>query len=58
MAVCNRYTSSEQVPIQYGVSSVDYCDCDPDFNVDESAIELNLKNATRQFVEIICSELR
>ncbi|XP_021748896.1 patellin-3-like [Chenopodium quinoa] len=51
-----KYVSPEQVPIQYGGLSVDYCDCNPDFTVDDPATVLNLKTATKQFVEIICSE--
>lgn len=54
---CNRYVSPEQVPIQYGGLSVDYCDCDPDFTVEDLATALNLKTATKQFVEIICNEV-
>lgn len=55
---CHRYVSPEQVPIQYGGLSVDYCDCNPDFTVEDTATVLNLKTATKQFVEIICSEVR
>ncbi|KNA21440.1 hypothetical protein SOVF_043230 [Spinacia oleracea] len=51
-----KYVSPEQVPIQYGGLSVDYCDCNPDFTVEDTATVLNLKTATKQFVEIICSE--
>ncbi|XP_057531848.1 patellin-3-like [Amaranthus tricolor] len=51
-----KYVSPEQVPIQYGGLSVDYCDCDPDFTVEDLVTALNLKTATKQFVEIICNE--
>ncbi|KMT20172.1 hypothetical protein BVRB_1g001820 [Beta vulgaris subsp. vulgaris] len=51
-----KYVSPEQVPIHYGGLSTDYCDCDSEFTVDDPATVLNLKTATKQFVEIICSE--
>ncbi|KAK9713693.1 hypothetical protein RND81_06G045000 [Saponaria officinalis] len=51
-----KYISPEQVPIQYGGLSVDYCDCHPEFTVDDTAIAINLKPTTKQFVEIICNE--
>ncbi|XP_074279572.1 patellin-3 [Silene latifolia] len=51
-----KYISPEQVPIQYGGLSVDYCDCNPEFTVDDTATIINLKPTTKQFVEIICSE--
>lgn len=51
-----KYISPEQVPMQYGGLSVDYCECNPDFTVDDPATEINLKSATKQFVEIICAE--
>lgn len=54
---CDRYVSPEQVPIHYGGLSTDYCDCDSEFTVDDPATVLNLKTATKQFVEIICSEV-
>ena len=43
--------------MQYGGLSVDYCECNPDFTVDDAATEINVKSATKQFVEIICSEV-
>ncbi|KAL9245472.1 hypothetical protein vseg_019119 [Gypsophila vaccaria] len=51
-----KYISPEQVPIQYGGLSVDYCDCNPEFTVDDTATVINLKPTTKQFVEIICLE--
>ncbi|KAH9626405.1 hypothetical protein KSS87_009091, partial [Heliosperma pusillum] len=51
-----KYISPEQVPIQYGGLSVDYCDCNPEFTVDDTATIINIKPTTKQFVEIICSE--
>ena len=53
-----RYISPEHVPIQYGGLSFDYCDCNPEFTVDDTATVSNLKPKTKQFVEIICSEVR
>ncbi|KAL2893501.1 Patellin-3 [Bienertia sinuspersici] len=51
-----KYVSPEQVPIQYGGLSVDYCDCNPEFTIEDSATVLKLNPARKQFVEIICSE--
>ncbi|KAJ8759500.1 hypothetical protein K2173_007113 [Erythroxylum novogranatense] len=51
-----KYISPEQVPIQYGGLSVDYCDCNPEFTVNDPATEINVKPATKQTVEIIIYE--
>ncbi|XP_050212412.1 patellin-3 [Mercurialis annua] len=51
-----KYISAEQVPIQYGGLSVDYCDCNPEFTVADPATELTVKPATKQTVEIIIYE--
>lgn len=54
----NRYVSPEQVPVQYGGLSVDYCDCNPDFTIADPVTELIVKPATKQNVEIIISEVQ
>ncbi|XP_038709300.1 patellin-3-like [Tripterygium wilfordii] len=51
-----KYISPEQVPIQYGGLSVDYCDCNPEFTIADAATEITLKPATKQTVEIIIYE--
>ncbi|OMP00292.1 Cellular retinaldehyde binding/alpha-tocopherol transport [Corchorus capsularis] len=51
-----KYISPEQVPIQYGGLSVDYCDCNPDFSDDDPATELTVKPGTKQTVEITIYE--
>ncbi|XP_048226722.1 patellin-3 isoform X2 [Ricinus communis] len=51
-----KYISAEQVPIQYGGLSVDYCDCNPEFTVADPATEITVKPATKQTVEIIIYE--
>ncbi|KAJ9145936.1 hypothetical protein P3X46_028263 [Hevea brasiliensis] len=51
-----KYISPEQVPIQYGGLSVDYCDCNPEFTVADPATEITVKPATKQTVEIIIYE--
>lgn len=51
-----KYVSPEQVPVQYGGLSVDYCDCNPDFTIADPVTELIVKPATKQNVEIIISE--
>ncbi|XP_050243583.1 patellin-3-like [Quercus robur] len=51
-----KYISPEQVPVQYGGLSVDYCDCNPDFSVSDPATEITVKPATKQTVEIIIYE--
>lgn len=51
-----KYISPEQVPIQYGGLSVDYCECNPEFTVDDPAPEITIKPATKQTVEIIVNE--
>ncbi|WCJ44209.1 Sec14p-like phosphatidylinositol transfer family protein [Euphorbia peplus] len=51
-----KYISAEQVPIQYGGLSVDYCDCNPEFTLADPATEITLKPATKQTVEIIIYE--
>ncbi|KAM3689520.1 hypothetical protein ACB098_09G053900 [Castanea mollissima] len=51
-----KYISPEQVPVQYGGLSVDYCDCNPDFSDSDPATEVTVKPATKQTVEIIVYE--
>ncbi|KAJ9166905.1 hypothetical protein P3X46_021594 [Hevea brasiliensis] len=51
-----KYISPEQVPIQYGGLSVDYCDCNPEFTVADPATEITVKPATKKTVEIIIYE--
>ncbi|CAA0827776.1 Patellin-3 [Striga hermonthica] len=51
-----KYISPEQVPTQYGGLSVDYCECNPEFTVDDPAMEITVKPATKQTVEIIVNE--
>lgn len=52
-----RYISPEQVPVQYGGLSVDPCDCNPDFSLDDAASEITVKPGTKQTVEIIIYEV-
>ncbi|KAI3464328.1 hypothetical protein Pfo_020991 [Paulownia fortunei] len=51
-----KYISPEQVPTQYGGLSVDFCECNPEFIVDDPATEITVKPATKQTVEIIVNE--
>ncbi|KAK4413379.1 Patellin-3 [Sesamum alatum] len=51
-----KYISPEQVPTQYGGLSVDFCECNPEFTVDDPATEITVKPATKQTVEIIVNE--
>ncbi|KAJ6759652.1 PATELLIN-1 [Salix purpurea] len=51
-----KYISPEQVPIQYGGLSVDYCDCNPEFTIADPATDITVKPATKQTVEIIIYE--
>ncbi|KAF3445411.1 hypothetical protein FNV43_RR10587 [Rhamnella rubrinervis] len=51
-----KYISPEQVPIQYGGLSVDYCDCNPEFSISDPVTEVNIKPGTKQTVEIIIYE--
>ncbi|CAG7893367.1 unnamed protein product [Brassica rapa] len=51
-----KYISPEQVPVQYGGLSVDPCDCNPDFSLDDPASEVIVKPGTKQTVEIIIYE--
>lgn len=51
-----KYISPEQVPIQYGGLSVDFCDCNPEFSIDDPATEITVKPATKQTVEIQVNE--
>uniref|UniRef100_A0A1J3J8V2 Patellin-3 n=1 Tax=Noccaea caerulescens TaxID=107243 RepID=A0A1J3J8V2_NOCCA len=51
-----KYISPEQVPVQYGGLSVDPCDCNPDFSLDDQASEVTVKPGTKQTVEIIIYE--
>ncbi|KAL0360027.1 UNVERIFIED_CONTAM: Patellin-3 [Sesamum radiatum] len=50
------YIAPEQVPTQYGGLSVDFCECNPEFTVDDPATEITIKPATKQTVEIIVNE--
>ncbi|XP_038885156.1 LOW QUALITY PROTEIN: patellin-3-like [Benincasa hispida] len=52
----SKYISPEQVPIEYGGLSVDYCDCNPDFDASDQATEVSIKPSTKQTVEIIIYE--
>nr|GEZ72827.1 hypothetical protein [Tanacetum cinerariifolium] len=54
--ISHRYVSPEHVPIQYGGLSVDYCDCNPEFTIDDPAAVVTVKPATKQTVEIIVNE--
>ncbi|KAF9670595.1 hypothetical protein SADUNF_Sadunf13G0085200 [Salix dunnii] len=51
-----KYISPEQVPIQYGGLSVDFCDCNPEFTIADPATDITVKPATKQTVEIIIYE--
>ncbi|MFS7915446.1 putative CRAL-TRIO lipid binding domain, GOLD domain, CRAL/TRIO domain, CRAL/TRIO domain superfamily [Helianthus anomalus] len=51
-----KYVGPEHVPIQYGGLSVDYCDCNPEFTIDDPAAVVTVKPATKQTVEIIVNE--
>ncbi|GAB2271902.1 hypothetical protein Dimus_006730 [Dionaea muscipula] len=51
-----KYISPEQVPIQYGGLCADYCDCNPEFTINDPATEVIIKPTTKQFVEILVSE--
>ncbi|MFS7915437.1 putative CRAL-TRIO lipid binding domain-containing protein [Helianthus anomalus] len=52
-----KYVGPEHVPIQYGGLSVDYCDCNPEFTIDDPAAVVTVKPATKQTVEIIVNEV-
>ncbi|MCE3216129.1 Patellin-3 [Datura stramonium] len=51
-----KYISPEQIPVQYGGLSVDYCECNPEFTFNDPATEIIVKPATKQTVEIIVNE--
>ncbi|WOG97526.1 hypothetical protein DCAR_0416866 [Daucus carota subsp. sativus] len=51
-----KYIAPEQVPIQYGGLSVDFCDCNPTFTNNDPASEITIKPATKQTVEILVNE--
>jgi hypothetical protein len=51
-----KYIEPQQVPIQYGGLSVDLCECNPDFTMDDPASEIVVKPATKQTVEILVYE--
>ncbi|CAM8924428.1 unnamed protein product [Rhodiola kirilowii] len=51
-----KYISPEHVPVQYGGLSVDYCDCNPEFTLDDPVSDVNVKPGTKQIVEIIIYE--
>ncbi|GER42926.1 patellin-5, partial [Striga asiatica] len=48
----SEYILPEQVPIQYGSLRVDYCECEcecnPDFIVDDPAMEITVKPSTEE----------
>ncbi|XP_057468638.1 patellin-3-like [Actinidia eriantha] len=52
-----KYISPEQVPIQYGGLSVDFCDCNPEFSIDDPATVITVRPATKQTVEIQVNEI-
>lgn len=47
-----KYISPEKIPIQYGGLSVDQCECNPEFSMDDPATEITIKPGTKQTVEI------
>ncbi|KAI4332143.1 hypothetical protein L6164_017076 [Bauhinia variegata] len=51
-----KYISPEQVPVQYGGLSVDYCDCNPEFSISDPVTDIPIKPTTKQTVEIIIYE--
>ncbi|KAL2329397.1 hypothetical protein Fmac_022824 [Flemingia macrophylla] len=51
-----KYISPEQVPVQYGGLSVDFCDCNPDFTLSDPVTEIPIKPTTKQTVEIAIYE--
>ncbi|KAM7266607.1 hypothetical protein ACFE04_004504 [Oxalis oulophora] len=51
-----KYISSEQVPVQYGGLSVDYCECNPEFTIADPVTEVIVKPSIKQTVEIIIYE--
>ncbi|CAJ2655339.1 unnamed protein product [Trifolium pratense] len=51
-----KYISPEQVPVQYGGLSVDFCDCNPDFSINDATTEIPVKPTTKQTVEIAIYE--
>ncbi|KAL6512132.1 Patellin-3 [Orobanche gracilis] len=51
-----KYISPEQVPIQYGGLGIDLCECNPEFTLDDPAMEITVKPSTKQTVEIIVNE--
>ncbi|KAL8528335.1 hypothetical protein ACS0TY_005951 [Phlomoides rotata] len=53
----NMYIVPEQVPTQYGGISVDFCECSPEFTIDDPVTEITVKPATKQLVEIIINEV-
>ncbi|TKY68054.1 Patellin-3 protein [Spatholobus suberectus] len=52
----HRYISPEQVPVQYGGLSVDFCDCNPDFTMSDPVTEIPVKPTTKKTVEIAIYE--
>ncbi|XVF63345.1 hypothetical protein PTKIN_Ptkin09bG0080400 [Pterospermum kingtungense] len=51
-----KYIPPEQVPIQYGGMSLDYCDCNPEFSDADPVTEMTVKPGTKQTVEITIYE--
>ncbi|KAK7404218.1 hypothetical protein VNO78_04910 [Psophocarpus tetragonolobus] len=52
-----KYISPEQVPVQYGGLSVDFCDCNPDFTTSDPVTVIPIKPSTKQTVEIAIHEI-
>ncbi|KAI3759434.1 hypothetical protein L6452_07251 [Arctium lappa] len=51
-----KYVIPEHVPIQYCGLSVDYCDCNSQFTIDDPTAVVTVKPTTKQTVEIIVNE--
>ncbi|XP_073306683.1 patellin-3-like [Primulina huaijiensis] len=51
-----KYISPEQVPTRYGGLHVDFCECNPEFTVDNPATEITINPMTKKTVEIIINE--
>lgn len=45
------------MPTQYGGLSVDLCECNPEFSMDDPVTEITVKPATKQIVEITVNEV-
>ncbi|KZV37314.1 patellin-3-like [Dorcoceras hygrometricum] len=51
-----KYILPEQVPTRYGGLHVDFCECNPEFTVDDPVTEITVKPMTKKTVEIIINE--